>query len=74
MQELWELLVDLGADGPRPILALVAGEPARDHIMRVHLMEREIYLLGHLRTLGRLCCQLTSLISMESHCVHQPGG
>lgn len=48
MQELGELLVDLGADGARPILALVAGNPARYHIVCVHLMEGDLQLPGNL--------------------------
>lgn len=48
MQELGQLFVDLGADGARAILALVAGYPAGDHIVRIHLMKGHLQLFGNL--------------------------
>ena len=48
MQKLWELLVDLGPDCPGAVLPLVAGNPAGYHVVRVHLVEWDVNLLGNL--------------------------
>ena len=50
MQKLWELLVDLGPDCPCSILPLVTCNPAGYDVVRIHLIEGDVYLLSNLHT------------------------
>ena len=51
-QKLWQVLVDFAADGARAVLPLLAGLPHRHHVVRIHLMERDVDLLGYLSAHG----------------------
>lgn len=48
-QELWEVLVDLGADCACPCLPLVAGQPGWHRAVSVHLVEGDGDGLSHLK-------------------------
>ena len=52
MQKLWKLLVDLGPDRPSPVLPLVTGNPAGYDVVRIDLMEGDVYILGILHPGG----------------------
>ena len=50
LKELWQIFMDLGANGASAIFSFVAGLPHRDNVVRIHLMERNsANVLSYLR-------------------------
>ncbi len=47
-EELGQVLMDLGADGSRAVLPLLASLPHGDDVVCVHLVERHVQRLCHL--------------------------
>ena len=60
LEVLREVLVDLGADSARAVLALLAGDPARHAIVRVHLVEGHLQPLRYLRRGNQRAQQLSA--------------
>ena len=67
LEVLREVLVDLGADSARAVLALLAGDPARHAIVRVHLVEGHLQPLRYLRRGNQRAQQLSAGSSRACH-------